>query len=60
MILSYGYWRRIKMEKWKNKWTGKLFSVVKYTDKSVTLHQEDTGREFTIQISELHFSYKKC
>lgn len=40
----------------KNKYTGKLYTVVKFEGKDVTLKRED-GSEFTITVGEYNFYY---
>ena len=42
------------MYKWKNKWNGKLYTVVKKKQKEVTLERDD-GSQFTIK-AELLFN----
>lgn len=41
----------------KNKWNGKLYTVLAMNDCEVTLERED-GSQFTIQKKEYFFSYK--
>lgn len=45
----------------KNKWNGKLYTVLDTTDCDVVLQRED-GTKFTIQKKEYFFSYseKSC
>lgn len=40
----------------RNKWNGKMYSVVSDTDKDITLERED-GSRFTITKSEYRFTY---
>ena len=41
-----------------NRWNRKWYTVLKVTDKEVTLRRED-GSQFTIQKSEYFFSYSE-
>ena len=41
-----------------NKWNGKVYNVIAFKDKKVTLERED-GSQFTIEISEYNFTYKE-
>lgn len=46
------------MNRYRNKWNGKNYRVKETADKKATLVRED-GSEFTIQLSELLFSYRE-
>lgn len=43
--------------KLKNKWTGRLYDLLKDTGANVTLRRDD-GYTFTIQKGELYFNYR--
>lgn len=45
------------MKEVKNKWTGKVYTVLSMTDREVTLRRSD-GSEFTIAKYEYYFSYR--
>ena len=44
------------MKRARNKWNGKIYSVISEGENNVTLERED-GSQFTIQKKEYFFSY---
>lgn len=46
-----------KMKEVKNKWTGKVYTVLSMTDKEATLRRSD-GSELTVAKREYYFSYR--
>lgn len=42
----------------RNKWNGKFYTVLDFTDNTVTLKRED-GSHFTIMKKEYYFSYSE-